>query len=192
MRKLTRSLSISCKVSSPERPDRRHTATWRAKTDQSLHLGLTEAGMGRRPVWSSARDGRASRRRIGTTIRVSLNAAPGGDRRRGGIRGVRAPPVAGLFAAFAPSVTACPGCGPHRTSNVGSRSSPSASRITSAKRMPVWKTRYDGVETMTLAVMGLHRERPGESKAANIGISLPGTGEAPSCPVFIDGQSSRR
>ena len=176
---------ISCKVSRPNDL----IAVYRelaAKTDQPLHLGLTEAGMGTKGlVWSSAAMGVLLNEGIGDTIRVSLTPRPGGDRREEVYAACELLQSLGL-RSFAPSVTACPGCG--RTTSTTFQEL--AERIQSYVReqMPAWKTRYEGVETMTLAVMGCIVNGPGESKAANIGISLPGTGEAPSCPVYIDGQ----
>jgi (E)-4-hydroxy-3-methylbut-2-enyl-diphosphate synthase len=176
---------ISCKVSRPNDL----IAVYRelaAKTDQPLHLGLTEAGMGTKGlVWSSAAMGVLLNEGIGDTIRVSLTPRPGGDRREEVYAACELLQSLGL-RSFAPSVTACPGCG--RTTSTGFQEL--AERIQSYVReqMPAWKARYEGVETMTLAVMGCIVNGPGESKAANIGISLPGTGEVPSCPVYIDGQ----
>jgi (E)-4-hydroxy-3-methylbut-2-enyl-diphosphate synthase len=122
---------------------------------------------------------------IGDTIRVSLTPKPGGDRREEVYAACELLQALGL-RSFSPSVTACPGCG--RTTS--STFQELAERIQDyvREKMPEWKTRYEGVETMTLAVMGCVVNGPGESKAANIGISLPGTGEAPTCPVFIDGE----
>jgi (E)-4-hydroxy-3-methylbut-2-enyl-diphosphate synthase len=176
---------ISCKVSRPNDL----IAVYRelaARTDQPLHLGLTEAGMGTKGlVWSSVAMGVLLDEGIGDTVRVSLTPRPGGDRREEVYAACELLQSLGL-RSFAPSVTACPGCG--RTTSTGFQEL--AERIQSYVReqMPEWKARYEGVETMTLAVMGCIVNGPGESKAANIGISLPGTGEAPSCPVFIDGQ----
>jgi (E)-4-hydroxy-3-methylbut-2-enyl-diphosphate synthase len=176
---------ISCKVSRPLDliAVYRDLAT---KTDQPLHLGLTEAGMGLKgTVWSSAAMGVLLADGIGDTIRVSLTPRPGGDRREEVYAACELLQSLGI-RSFAPSVTACPGCG--RTTSTTFQEL--AERIQGYIRdqMPVWKTTYEGVETMTLAVMGCVVNGPGESKAANIGISLPGTGEAPSCPVYIDGQ----
>src|ERR1019366_2222102 len=136
-------------------------------------------------VWSAAAMGVLLHEGIGDTIRVSLTPRPGGDRREEVYAACELLQSLGL-RSFAPSITACPGCG--RTTSTGFQEL--AERIQSYVReqMPAWKTRYEGVETMTLAVMGCIVNGPGESKAANIGISLPGTGEAPSCPVYIDGQ----
>jgi (E)-4-hydroxy-3-methylbut-2-enyl-diphosphate synthase len=176
---------ISCKTSRP----RDLLSVYRElarRTDQPLHLGLTEAGMGLKGlVWSSAAMGALLEEGIGDTIRVSLTPRPGGDRREEVYAACELLQALGL-RSFSPSVTACPGCG--RTTS--STFQELAERIQDYVRdkMPVWKTQYTGVETMTLAVMGCVVNGPGESKAANIGISLPGTGEAPNCPIFIDGQ----
>jgi (E)-4-hydroxy-3-methylbut-2-enyl-diphosphate synthase len=176
---------ISCKVSRPLHL----VAVYRqlaAKTKQPLHLGLTEAGMGIKGlVWSSSAMGILLHEGIGDTIRVSLTPRPGGDRRDEVYAACEILQALGL-RAFAPSVTACPGCG--RTTSTTFQEL--AERIEGyvRDRMPAWKAERDGVETMTLAVMGCVVNGPGESKAANIGISLPGTGEAPHCPVFVDGQ----
>src|SRR5689334_23805276 len=175
---------ISCKTSRP----RDLIAVYRAlakQTDQPLHLGLTEAGMGTKGlVWSSAAMGVLLSEGIGDTIRVSLTPRPGGDRREEVYAACELLQALGL-RSFSPSVTACPGCG--RTTS--STFQELAERIQGyiREKMPEWKTRYEGVETMTLAVMGCIVNGPGESKAANIGISLPGTGEEPNCPIFIDG-----
>ena len=176
---------ISCKVSRP----RDLIAVYRElakKTDQPLHLGLTEAGMGIKGlVWSASAMGVLLNEGIGDTVRVSLTPRPGGDRREEVYAACELLQALGL-RSFAPSVTACPGCG--RTTSTTFQEL--AERIQDYIRamMPEWKARYDGVEAMTLAVMGCVVNGPGESKAANIGISLPGTGEAPNCPVFIDGE----
>ena len=176
---------ISCKTSRP----RDLIAVYRAlakQTDQPLHLGLTEAGMGMKGlVWSSAAMGVLLAEGIGDTVRVSLTPRPGGDRREEVYAACELLQSLGL-RAFSPSVTACPGCG--RTTS--STFQELAERVQNyiREQMPAWKTQYTGVETMTLAVMGCVVNGPGESKAANIGISLPGTGEAPNCPIFIDGQ----
>ena len=122
---------------------------------------------------------------IGDTIRVSLTPRPGGDRREEVYAACELLQALGL-RSFAPSVTACPGCG-RTTSSTFQELAERVQRYVRDK-MPEWKTTREGVETMTLAVMGCVVNGPGESKAANIGISLPGTGEEPSCPVFIDGR----
>ncbi len=176
---------ISCKTSRP----RDLITVYRdlsAKTEQPLHLGLTEAGMGMKgQIWSAASLGVLLYEGIGDTIRISLTPRPGGDRREEVYAACELLQALGL-RSFSPSVTACPGCG--RTTS--STFQELAERIQSYIRdmMPIWKSQYDGVETMTLAVMGCIVNGPGESKAANIGISLPGTGEAPRCPVYIDGK----
>jgi len=136
-------------------------------------------------VWSASAMGVLLNEGIGDTIRVSLTPRPGGDRREEVYAACELLQALGL-RAFSPSVTACPGCG--RTTS--STFQELAERIQDYVRemMPVWKTEYEGVESMTLAVMGCVVNGPGESKAANIGISLPGTGEAPNCPIYIDGR----
>ena len=159
-----------------------------ARCSYPLHLGLTEAGMGMKGmVWSAAALGVLLYEGIGDTIRVSLTPRPGGDRREEVYACCELLQALGM-RSFSPSVTACPGCG--RTTSTTFQEL--AERIQGYIRdmMPRWKTQYDGIETMTLAVMGCIVNGPGESKAANIGISLPGTGEAPRCPVYIDGQKS--
>ena len=176
---------ISCKTSRP----RDLIAVYRdlsSKTDQPLHLGLTEAGMGTKGlVWSASAMGVLLNEGIGDTIRVSLTPRPGGDRREEVYAACELLQALGL-RSFSPSVTACPGCG--RTTSSTFQELAERTQQYIRERMPEWKVRYEGVETMTLAVMGCVVNGPGESKAANIGISLPGTGEAPNCPVFIDGQ----
>ena len=176
---------ISCKVSRP----RDLCSIYRTlsnRTDQPLHLGLTEAGMGLRGlVWSASTMGILLQEGIGDTIRVSLTPKPSGDRRDEVYAACELLQALGL-RSFAPSVTACPGCG--RTTSTTFQAL--AERIQEYVRtmMPKWKLNFEGVETLTLAVMGCVVNGPGESKAANIGISLPGTGEAPTCPVYVDGQ----
>src|SRR5499425_184747 len=176
---------ISCKTSRP----RDLIGVYRAlarQTDQPLHLGLTEAGMGTKGiVWSSAAMGVLLYEGIGDTIRVSLTPRPGGDRREEVYAACELLQSLGL-RAFSPSVTACPGCG--RTTSTTFQELAERTQAYIREMMPTWKAQYDGVETMTLAVMGCIVNGPGESKAANIGISLPGTGEAPRCPVYIDGK----
>src|SRR3954463_6553604 len=176
---------ISCKTSRP----RDLIAVYRdlaARTDQPLHLGLTEAGMGMKGlVWSASAIGVLLNEGIGDTIRISLTPRPGGDRREEVYAASELLQSLGI-RSFSPSVTACPGCG--RTTSTTFQEL--AERIQGYIRdqMPVWKTQFEGVENMTLAVMGCVVNGPGESKAASIGISLPGTGEEPHCPVYIDGQ----
>jgi (E)-4-hydroxy-3-methylbut-2-enyl-diphosphate synthase len=176
---------ISCKTSRP----RDLIAVYRElakKTDQPLHLGLTEAGMGTKGlVWSAASMGVLLNEGIGDTIRVSLTPRPGGDRREEVYAACELLQSLGL-RSFAPSVTACPGCG--RTTSTTFQELAERTQEYIRERMPEWKTQHEGVETMTLAVMGCIVNGPGESKAANIGISLPGTGEAPNCPIYIDGR----
>jgi len=176
---------ISCKTSRP----RDLITVYRdlsTKTRQPLHLGLTEAGMGMKgQIWSAASLGVLLYEGIGDTIRISLTPRPGGDRREEVYAACELLQALGL-RSFSPSVTACPGCG--RTTSTTFQELAESVQKYIRDMMPVWKTRYEGVETMTLAVMGCIVNGPGESKAANIGISLPGTGEAPSCPVFVDGQ----
>jgi (E)-4-hydroxy-3-methylbut-2-enyl-diphosphate synthase len=178
---------ISCKTSRP----RDLITVYRdlsAKTQQPLHLGLTEAGMGMKGlVWSSASLGVLLADGIGDTIRISLTPRPGGDRREEVYACCELLQALGL-RSFSPSVTACPGCG--RTTSTTFQELAERTQDYIREMMPTWKTQYDGVETMTLAVMGCIVNGPGESKAANIGISLPGTGEAPRCPVYIDGQKA--
>ncbi|MGE0816658.1 MAG: flavodoxin-dependent (E)-4-hydroxy-3-methylbut-2-enyl-diphosphate synthase [Vicinamibacterales bacterium] len=176
---------ISCKVSRPTHLIGVYRALAK-QTRQPLHLGLTEAGMGIKGLtWSAAALGALLNEGIGDTIRVSLTPRPGGDRREEVYAACEILQAMGL-RSFAPSVTACPGCG--RTTS--STFQELAERVQDYIRaqMPVWKTTYEGVETLSLAVMGCVVNGPGESKAANIGISLPGTGEAPTCPVYIDGR----
>ncbi len=183
---LTRNqIIISCKLSRP----RDLIAVYRdlaKKTSQPLHLGLTEAGMGTKGlVWSASALSILLNEGIGDTIRVSLTPRPGGDRREEVYAACEILQALSL-RSFSPSITACPGCGRTTSSTFQSL----AERVQDYVRtmMPVWKTSHPGVETMTVAVMGCVVNGPGESKAANIGISLPGTGESPNCPVFVDGQ----
>ena len=180
----TGQIIISCKVSRP-----RHLVDiyrrLAAETTQPLHLGLTEAGMGTKGiVWSASAMGILLNEGIGDTIRVSLTPRPGGERTEEVIAACELLQSLGL-RAFAPSVTACPGCGRTTSSTFQQLAERVQDHVRS--QMPKWKTRYEGVEEMTVAVMGCVVNGPGESKAANIGISLPGTGEAPQCPVYIDG-----
>ncbi len=176
---------ISCKTSRP----RDLITVYRdlsSKTEQPLHLGLTEAGMGTKGlVWSAASLSVLLYDGIGDTIRVSLTPRPGGDRREEVYAACEMLQSLGL-RAFSPSVTACPGCG--RTTSTTFQELAESVQDYIRNMMPIWKTQYDGVEELTLAVMGCIVNGPGESKAANIGISLPGTGEAPRCPVYIDGK----
>ena len=176
---------ISCKTSRPRDLIAVYRSLARA-TDQPLHLGLTEAGMGMKGlVWSASAMAVLLNEGVGDTIRVSLTPRPGGDRCEEVYAACEILQALGL-RSFSPSVTACPGCG--RTTS--STFQELAERVQGYVRdkMPEWKTRYEGVEMMTLAVMGCVVNGPGESKAASIGISLPGTGEAPNCPIYIDGE----
>ena len=158
------------------------------RCDYPLHLGLTEAGMGSKGiVASTAALSVLLQEGIGDTIRVSLTPEPGGDRTREVIVAQEILQTMGL-RKFTPMVIACPGCG-RTTSTVFQEL---ADRIQTYLRdqMPVWKKQYPGVEEMNVAVMGCIVNGPGESKHANIGISLPGTGESPAAPVFVDGAKS--
>jgi (E)-4-hydroxy-3-methylbut-2-enyl-diphosphate synthase len=176
---------ISCKVSRPRDLISIYRVLAR-KTDQPLHLGLTEAGMGMKGMmWSATAMGVLLNEGIGDTIRVSLTPRPGGDRRDEVYAAWELLQALGI-RSYSPSVTACPGCG--RTTSTTFQELAERIQDYIREMMPEWKRQYDGVETMTLAVMGCVVNGPGESKAANIGISLPGTGEAPNCPVFIDGE----
>jgi (E)-4-hydroxy-3-methylbut-2-enyl-diphosphate synthase len=176
---------ISCKTSRP----RDLITVYRdlsRQTEQPLHLGLTEAGMGMKgQIWSAAALGVLLYDGIGDTIRISLTPKPGGDRREEVYAACEVLQSLAL-RAFSPSVTACPGCG--RTTSSTFQELAERTQDYIREMMPVWKTQYEGVENMTLAVMGCIVNGPGESKAASIGISLPGTGEAPRCPVYIDGK----
>ena len=154
----------------------------------ALHLGLTEAGMGSKGiVASSAAMGILLQEGIGDTIRVSLTPEPGGDRTLEVKVAQELLQTMG-FRAFVPVVSACPGCG-RTTSTVFQELAKEIEGHLSAQ-MPVWRERYPGVETLKVAVMGCIVNGPGESKHADIGISLPGTGEAPTAPVFIDGRKA--
>jgi (E)-4-hydroxy-3-methylbut-2-enyl-diphosphate synthase len=156
------------------------------RTTHPLHLGLTEACMGIKGVaWSASALAVLLSEGICDTIRVSLTPKPGGDRREEVYAACEILQALGL-RAFSPSITACPGCG--RTTSTTFQEL--AERVQSYVRMkmPDWKRTRPGVEAMTVAVMGCVVNGPGESKAASIGISLPGTGEAPTCPVYVDGQ----
>src|SRR4051812_23136702 len=176
---------ISCKTSRPRDLIGVDPALAR-RTDQPLHLGLTEAGMGTKGlVWSASAMGVLLHEGIGDTIRVSLTPRPGGDRRDEVYAACEILQAMGI-RSFSPSVTACPGCG--RTTSSTFQELAERTQDYIRERMPEWKTLHEGVETMTLAVMGCVVNGPGESKAASIGISLPGTGEAPNCPVYIDGR----
>jgi (E)-4-hydroxy-3-methylbut-2-enyl-diphosphate synthase len=158
------------------------------RCDYPLHLGLTEAGMGSKGiVASTAAIGVLLQEGIGDTIRVSLTPEPGGDRTKEVIVAQEILQTMGL-RKFTPMVIACPGCG--RTTSTVFQELADQIQTYLREQMPVWKTSYPGVEEMNVAVMGCIVNGPGESKHANIGISLPGTGESPAAPVFVDGQKS--
>ena len=158
------------------------------RCDYPLHLGLTEAGMGSKGiVASTAAIGVLLQEGIGDTIRVSLTPEPGGDRTKDVIVAQEILQTMGL-RKFTPMVIACPGCG--RTTSTVFQELADQIQTYLREQMPVWKTSYPGVEEMNVAVMGCIVNGPGESKHANIGISLPGTGESPAAPVFVDGQKS--
>ena len=157
-----------------------------ARCDYPLHLGLTEAGMGSKGIVASAaalsvllQEG------IGDTIRISLTPEPGGDRKREVVVAQEILQTMGL-RAFTPMVIACPGCG--RTSSTVFQELADRIQTYLREQMPLWKTQYPGVESMNVAVMGCVVNGPGESRHADLGISLPGTGEVPAAPVFVDGQ----
>jgi (E)-4-hydroxy-3-methylbut-2-enyl-diphosphate synthase len=178
---------LSCKVSSVQDL----VAIYRdlaGRCDYPLHLGLTEAGMGSKGiVASTAALAVLLQEGIGDTIRVSLTPEPNGERTQEVVVAQEILQTMGL-RAFTPMVTACPGCG--RTTSTFFQEL--AQRIQNHVRaqMPVWRDQYDGVENLTLAVMGCVVNGPGESKQAHIGISLPGTGESLAAPVFVDGQKT--
>ncbi len=157
-----------------------------ARSDYALHLGLTEAGMGRRGIVSSAtalaillQEG------IGDTIRVSLTPAPGGDRTEE-VRTCQDVLQSLGIRSFSPRVTACPGCG--RTTSTLFQEMASDIQAYLTSQMPEWRATYPGVENLKIAVMGCIVNGPGESKHAHVGISLPGTGEEPKAPVYVDGR----
>ncbi len=157
-----------------------------ARCDYALHLGLTEAGMGSKGiVASSAALGILLQQGIGDTIRISLTPEPGGDRTTEVKVAQELLQTMG-FRQFLPVVAACPGCG--RTTSTTFQSLAKDIQDHLNVSMPEWRERYPGVETLTVAVMGCIVNGPGESKHANIGISLPGTGETPAAPVFVDGE----
>jgi (E)-4-hydroxy-3-methylbut-2-enyl-diphosphate synthase len=159
-----------------------------SRSDYALHLGLTEAGMGTKGiVASSAAMGVLLQQGIGDTIRISLTPEPGGDRTREVQVAQELLQTMGL-RTFVPLVAACPGCG--RTTSTTFQELAADIQSFIRDSMPAWKTRYPGVETLNVAVMGCIVNGPGESKHADIGISLPGTGEQPTAPVFIDGKKA--
>lgn len=156
------------------------------RCDYPLHLGLTEAGMGSKGiVASTAALAVLLQQGIGDTIRVSLTPAPGGARTEEVVVAQEILQTMGL-RSFAPMVTACPGCG--RTTSTVFQELAQNIQAHLRAQMPLWREQYEGVEEMTVAVMGCVVNGPGESKLANIGISLPGTGENPSAPVYADGK----
>jgi len=158
------------------------------RSDHALHLGLTEAGMGSKGiVASSAAMGILLQQGIGDTIRISLTPEPGGDRTREVQVAQELLQTMG-FRQFVPIVAACPGCG--RTTSTVFQELAQNIQEDLRKNMPVWREKYPGVEELKVAVMGCIVNGPGESKHADIGISLPGTGETPTAPVFIDGQKA--
>ncbi len=159
-----------------------------AQCDYALHLGLTEAGMGSKGiVASTAALSVLLQQGIGDTIRISLTPEPGGDRTREVIVAQEILQTMGL-RAFTPMVTACPGCG--RTTSTVFQELAQDIQTYLREQMPKWRSQYPGVESMNVAVMGCVVNGPGESKHANIGISLPGTGEVPVAPVYVDGQKT--
>jgi (E)-4-hydroxy-3-methylbut-2-enyl-diphosphate synthase len=159
-----------------------------ARCEYPLHLGLTEAGMGSKGiVASTAALAVLLQEGIGDTIRISLTPEPGQSRTQEVIVAQQLLQTMGL-RAFTPMVTACPGCG--RTTSTFFQELAKTVEEHVRENMPVWKLKHPGVENLTLAVMGCVVNGPGESRHANIGISLPGTGEAPSAPVFIDGEKA--
>ncbi|WP_192247044.1 flavodoxin-dependent (E)-4-hydroxy-3-methylbut-2-enyl-diphosphate synthase [Mesorhizobium silamurunense] len=158
------------------------------RSDHALHLGLTEAGMGTKGiVASSAAMGILLQQGIGDTIRISLTPEPNGDRTREVQVSQELLQTMG-FRQFVPIVAACPGCG--RTTSTVFQELAQSIQADIRKNMPVWREKYPGVENLKVAVMGCIVNGPGESKHADIGISLPGTGETPTAPVFIDGKKA--
>ncbi len=178
---------LSCKVSDVQDL----IAVYRSlssQCDYALHLGLTEAGMGSKGiVASTAALSVLLQEGIGDTIRISLTPEPGGDRTQEVLVGQEILQTMGM-RAFAPMVTACPGCG--RTTSSFFQELAQSIQTHLRVQMPVWRDQYEGVENMTVAVMGCVVNGPGESKLANIGISLPGTGETPAAPIYIDGEKA--
>jgi len=176
---------LSCKVSAVQDL----IAVYRElalRCSYALHLGLTEAGMGSKGiVASTAALAVLLQEGIGDTIRVSLTPEPGGDRSREVVVAQEILQTMGL-RKFAPMVIACPGCG--RTTSTVFQELANTIQTYLREQMPAWKTQYPGVESMSVAVMGCIVNGPGESRHANIGISLPGSGESPSAPVFVDGE----
>jgi (E)-4-hydroxy-3-methylbut-2-enyl-diphosphate synthase len=178
---------LSCKVSGVQKL----ISVYRdlaARCDYAIHLGLTEAGMGSKGiVASTAGMALLLQEGIGDTIRISLTPEPGGDRTREVVVAQEILQSMGL-RHFTPAVVACPGCG--RTTSHYFQQLAQDIQEYLRKQMPVWRGQYSGVEEMTVAVMGCVVNGPGESKHANIGISLPGTGEKPVAPVYVDGEKT--
>jgi (E)-4-hydroxy-3-methylbut-2-enyl-diphosphate synthase len=178
---------LSCKVSAVQDLIRVYRSL-AARCDYPLHLGLTEAGMGSKGiVASTAAMGVLLQEGIGDTIRVSLTPEPGGDRTREVIVAQEILQTMGL-RSFTPQVSACPGCG--RTTSTFFQELADKIQGYLRSQMPLWKTQFPGVEDMHVAVMGCVVNGPGESKLADIGISLPGSGEKPVAPVFVDGEKT--
>ena len=178
---------LSCKVSDVQDLIGVYTELAR-RCDYPLHLGLTEAGMGSKGiVASSAAMAVLLQQGIGDTIRISLTPEPNGDRTREVVVAQELLQTMGL-RSFAPLVTACPGCG--RTTSTVFQELADKIQASLRAQMPAWRARYPGVESMSVAVMGCVVNGPGESKMANVGISLPGTGEVPVAPVYVDGQKT--
>lgn len=179
---------LSCKVSGVQKL----ISVYRdlaARCDYAIHLGLTEAGMGSKGiVASTAGMAVLLQEGIGDTIRVSLTPEPGGDRTNEVIVAQEMLQTMGL-RSFTPLVIACPGCG--RTTSTVFQELANSIQAYVRSQMPIWREKYIGVEDMTLAVMGCVVNGPGESKHADIGISLPGTGESPTAPIFIDGKKAK-
>ena len=176
---------LSCKVSGVQKL----VSVYRdlaGRCDYALHLGLTEAGMGSKGiVASTAALGILLQEGIGDTIRISLTPEPGGDRANEVIVAQEILQTMG-FRSFTPLVTACPGCG--RTTSTVFQELADNIQAYIRTQMPIWRDKYKGIEDLNLAVMGCVVNGPGESKHADVGISLPGTGEMPSAPVFVDGK----
>ncbi|MEM7027072.1 MAG: flavodoxin-dependent (E)-4-hydroxy-3-methylbut-2-enyl-diphosphate synthase [Pseudomonadota bacterium] len=178
---------LSCKVSGVQKLISLYRELG-SRCDYALHLGLTEAGMGSKGiVASTAAMGVLLQEGIGDTIRVSLTPEPGGERSKEVVVAQEILQTMGL-RSFTPLVTACPGCG--RTTSTVFQELADNIQAYVRSQMPIWREKYEGVEDMNLAVMGCVVNGPGESKHADIGISLPGTGETPSAPVFIDGKQT--
>jgi (E)-4-hydroxy-3-methylbut-2-enyl-diphosphate synthase len=178
-------ITLSCKVSGVQDLVAVYRELGR-RTAYPLHLGLTEAGMGTKgTVASAAALSILLQEGIGDTIRVSLTPAPGESRNQEVVVAAEILQALGI-RSYVPSVTACPGCG--RTTSTTFQELTQQIDYFLRDKMPIWRTQYPGVENLKVAVMGCIVNGPGESKHADIGISLPGTGEAPAAPVFIDGE----